>query len=397
MFERIGSRRYHRVVTESWCHAVVKRWIPWVIVMWPTFAHAEPSAEEETAASTVKLGGYFQPQFRLRENSAAPNDEDGFRFARVRPQIAADSMAGNLELHAFFEMEVQPQFSLFEAWGGVSRKLPDDGRITVDVGQMRTPISRQQLLSDANLSFVDKAQLASIAPDRDLGARVTFLPPMLDGRVKLVAGSFNGDGRNQVQNTNESFLHAARLELTPLGTAPTTIQESNLAGSYLTLAASGGYDKLTKGDHHEIEKFVGVDLTGAWMGLSGSIELLRVYHHQDGDPATRTPAFLQDGWVAQLAYLLPIELPPYGHARVEIGARVEEIDRNDTFPITVPGDPNQSVREYTAVISYYLRKHSLKVQLAASHFVELEDRTATGENASYANDQLLLQFTYRME
>ena len=49
------------------------------------------------------------------------------------------------------------------------------------------------------------------------------------------------------------------------------------------------------------------------------------------------------------------------------------------------------------MVSYYLRMHSLKMQLAVSHFTELEDRTVLGTDASYANDQALLQVTYRVE
>jgi hypothetical protein len=55
------------------------------------------------------------------------------------------------------------------------------------------------------------------------------------------------------------------------------------------------------------------------------------------------------------------------------------------------------VREYTAVATLYLRQHLWKVQLAASHFDELEDQTATGASATYPNDQLVLQLTYRVE
>jgi hypothetical protein len=76
---------------------------------------------------------------------------------------------------------------------------------------------------------------------------------------------------------------------------------------------------------------------------------------------------------------------------------VEEIDRNDTIPIPAPADPAQSVRSLTAVASYYLRMHTLKAQLAFTHFEELEDQTASGAKATFDNDQLLLQVTYRLE
>jgi hypothetical protein len=94
---------------------------------------------------------------------------------------------------------------------------------------------------------------------------------------------------------------------------------------------------------------------------------------------------------------LPKAFPPLGQASIEIGVRVEEIDRNDTVPIALPGDPEQSVRGYTGVVSYYLRGHTLKAQLAVSHLTELEDKTVLDEDAAFDNDQVLLQVTYRLE
>jgi hypothetical protein len=61
------------------------------------------------------------------------------------------------------------------------------------------------------------------------------------------------------------------------------------------------------------------------------------------------------------------------------------------------GDPNQSERIFTAVVSYYLRQHQIKAQLAASKFQDIENKTATGADATYPHDQLLLQITYRVE
>jgi hypothetical protein len=370
----------------------------------PRLARAEDAADADTEAddespdvapTKTSIGGFFQPQFRMRQNSPAPNDEDGFRFARVRPQIRSETTAGNLELSAKAEMEVQPSFTLIDFYGTVGRKLPDGGHISVDVGQVRTPISRQQLMADTVLSFVDKAQIATIAPAHDLGARLILTPPDVTW-LKLYIGEFNGDGPNKIQNENESYLHTARLELTPIGES--TLEESAFGKPFVTLAVSGGLDQTTIGDHHEKQQYIGADLSGSWMGISGSVELLNVHHHQpDGDPTTRGPDYNAYGWDAQIAYLLPSKLPPFRHGRAEIAFRVEEIDRNDKIPITTPGDPNQSQREYTACISYYLRKHVLKAQLAANHFIEVENHTATGADATYPNDQLVLQLTYRME
>ena len=133
-------------------------------------------------------------------------------------------------------------------------------------------------------------------------------------------------------------------------------------------------------------------------GVSGAFEYLQAKHEFRGAPTAMLASnYKANGFAAQLAYLLPVKLPPLREARFELGVRVEEIDRNDTIPIPAIGDPTQSVREITGVVSYYLRMHSLKAQLAVSHFTELEDKTAIGGDATYQNDQLLLQVTYRLE
>ncbi len=369
---------------------------------------APPQTEREREAlasyepSSVQVGGYLQPQFRMRQDSPAQADQDGFRFARARLIARGETRAGNLELSASIEAELQPQFSLADAYVTVARtfvasggKKALPGKLSLDVGQMRVPISRQNMLSDSRLSFVDKAQLATIAPDRDLGARFTFAPPMLP--MRLIGGVFDGDGRNQVENINQSYLYAARLEISPLG-RDNALAESAFHGRLLSLGVSYGHNKLTAGNGHELVTTYGVDASAALFGLSMSYEYLMVEHVFEGsDPTMLMQDFRANGWAAQLAYLLPVKLAPLKQARIEIAARVEEIDRNDTIPIPQLGDPNQSVRELTGVVSYYLRMHSLKAQLAASHFIELEDRTVIGGLASYANDQLMLQVTYRLE
>jgi len=344
---------------------------------------------------TVRIGGYLQPQFRLRENSLVQNDEDGFRFARVRPIFSAGTYVGNLEVGGLLELELQPQVITIDAYATVQRKLPHGGTFRLDFGQMRTPISRMQLISDQNTSFVDKAQIATIAHDRDFGARVTIVPPKLP-QLKIIAGSFNGEGINQLTNINESFLHAVRVELAPFGRHDPLFDA--FAGKFLTLGLSYGHNKLTRGDFKEIVQYRGIDLTGAYKGLSGSIEYLEVLHDFEGsDPTTLSVPFKANGWSAQLAYVLPIKLPPFKRGRFEIGARVEEIDRNDTFPIPTAGDPNQSVIAATGVITYYLREHGMKVALAFEHFTEKEDLTVGLQNATYDNDQLILQLTYRLD
>ena len=361
--------------------------------------------------SSVRLGGFLQTQYRRRQDANGTFDADdtnGFRLARVRLIGLAQTRAGNLELSAFVESELQPNFFLADGYATVSRTLPHNGRITIDGGQMRVPISRQNLLSDSRLAFVEKAQLATIAPDRDLGVRVTLDAPRptpkrrnefrLPG-ARLIGGAFNGEGPNQVENINQDYFYVGRLELTPIG-EERQLAESGFGGRFLTIAGSIGRNKRSEGGRLDTVSYAGVDVTGSLRGLSGSFEYLRVRHRQtqgDGTDDPNTTDFDANGFVAQVNYLLPFKLPPLDQARFELGFRLEEIDRNDRVPISQPGEAGQSVRSITAVASYYLRMHTLKAQLAFTSFKELEDRTAAGENAAFDNDQLLLQVTYRME
>ena len=59
-----------------------------------------------------------------------------------------------------------------------------------------------------------------------------------------------------------------------------------------------------------------------------------------------------------------------------------------------PWTPPVPVRVITAVASYYLRMHSLKLQVA---FSRVKAIAKTAENAASDNDQLLVQVTYRLE
>ncbi len=351
--------------------------------------------EPRFAPWKIWLDGFLQPQFRTRQNSAAQFDEEGFRFKLARVVLHTSTTAGSVDISSFIEVELQPTFEMVDALVTATRKLPHHGQIVLDVGQMRVPISRQQLLSDARLAFVDKGQIATLAPRRDLGARLTLVVPKLP-QLRVIGGAFNGEGPNQVQNINEKYLYAGRVEVTPLG-HETQLSESSFSGNFLTIAASVGLNKLTAGTRKEDVRYLGFDISGAYKGISGSFEYLQVDHEYSEAGAMTVEDFRANGFVAQLNYLMPVQLPPHQQGRLEIGARLEEIDRNDTIPIAQIGDPEQSVRQMTGVVSFYLRKHSLKAQLAFSHFEEIEDMTSVGEDAVYDNDQLLLQVTYRWE
>jgi hypothetical protein len=352
---------------------------------------------------SLRPGAFLQPQFRLNEFSPTTGYTNGFRFARARLTATAEGRVGVLQLSAYFEAETQPQFSLYDAYATAKYALANRGYLTLDVGQTRVPIGREQMLSDTRISFIDKPQLAyatpgnGIAPDRDLGARLWVKLPQAPW-LRFIGGVFNGEGRNQVQNINEAYLWAGRVEFTPLGDEM-PFAESVFDGNWLTFAVSYGHNRLSPATNYDqIVSYYGADVSGSYHGWSGEAEILWVYNNYAGvNGATLPLNFQQQGWNAQVTYMLPHLFPPARHARLELGFRVEEYGRDSAVPITMPGDPNQSEREETICISYYLRKHTLKVQLAGNIYQQLETVTDTGTNATYNHNQLLLQVTYRVE
>jgi hypothetical protein len=357
----------------------------------------EPAPDPELAAdaptSTVTLGGYLQPQGLYRQDDErAPSDEDGFKVRRARLAALGKTTSAGLDLSAFVEAELTPEFQLLDAYVTVARVLPAEVRVALDAGQVKAPISRQELMSDANLAFVDKALFASLAPSRQIGARAAVGAPVGPVWAELTGGVFNGEGRNQVENVDENFLYTGRLAV-GYGGRGRALMESDLDGAtFVVVGGSVGRNILSSGDASEKLIYNGVDVAAGAKGVSVGFEYLLVKHFITG---SELPDYHTNGFEAHATYLLPFTL--CGGGRLEVGARLEEVDRNDTIPIEMVGDPNQSLRLYSGAVSYYLRGHSLKAQLTYSHVQEVEDVDRTGRDATYPNDLVQLQLTYRLE
>lgn len=356
---------------------------------------AAPAVESELAAEPtaheLTIGGYLQPQLRLREDDPMVGfDEDGFRVRRGRVQLGDHARFGRLVLKAEVEVEVASTVELQDGYVEVGSCLQGGGAWRVDAGQFKVPVSRQALLSDARLAFVEKPELATLAPDRQIGAAATVNVPYAPWLV-VAGGLFDGEGKNQGGNVDQRFLFAGRVEVRPFG-RDVKLAESNLGGDYLVVGASAAQNRNASGSDIERTRTFGADVAFGWNGLSGAAEYLEVRHVRD---LGSYPAYRANGVAAQLSYLLP--LPGRWARRLELGARFDEIDRNDAIPIERPGDPDQSLRTYHLAATWYQHGHDLKLQLDLAHIVEVEDITRNRTTAVYANDTILVQATYRLE
>lgn len=357
----------------------------------PSGAGAATTTGDPADGHQLTVGGYLQPQLRLRQDDPRVGlDEDGFRVRRARLELGDRRRFGRLAVEARLEAEVASAVELEDGWVAADGCLVAGGHWRLALGQQKAPVSRQALLSDARLGFVEKPELAQLAPERQLGLAGALDVPHA-GWLRLHAGLFDGEGKNQGGNVDQRFLWAGRLEVRPLG-RDVGLAESVLGGDYLVAGVSAAQNRVAAGTSVERTRTFGGDVAFGWRGLSGAIEYLEVRHaRRDGG----TPDFRANGVVFQLAYLVP--LPGRWARHLELGARLDEIDRNDTIPIERAGDAGQSLRSYHAAATWYQHGHDLKLQVDAAHVVEVEAITRYRTDATYRNDTVLVQATYRLE
>jgi phosphate-selective porin len=347
----------------------------------PSLAAAQ-EAEEDPEAPTVTVGGYLQPQFRARQNSDADGDTNGFRMRRARVTFEAERAVESVDVGVEAEVELTPETTMMDATAWISGGgLPLDTDWSFTVGQFKAPFSRQTLLSDSKIQFVEKAQINSLAPDRQIGAQLGLEVKM----VELKLGLFNGEGRNQVQNIDEQYMFVGRIEVTPFGRGA-AFAEGGFE-DHLRLGANGYQNTFGPEDTLGF----GGDVSIAWHGASLAGEYVEVRH----EFSDSQPDYTAKGWAGQAGYLLP--LGGFLEEKIELAARVEEIDRNDAVPVDAPGDPNQSQRLFTGGATFYQARHGLKLSANYTHVVEIEQEDRAGNDIRHDNDIVLLQVTYRME
>jgi phosphate-selective porin len=363
--------------------------LPAVLLSALTLASATSSASaEELTLPKVDVGFYVQPQLKSVENSVVANDEDGFGVRRFRLMFSAERPLACWKIALRSEIEVFPNFTAQDGYLQLSGPTTF-GSLSFNLGQFKAPFSRQTLVSDSRLQLVEKAQITTLTPDRQVGFSATANLPY----AEVSLGVFNGEGKNVVDNQDENFEYVGRLTLRAFGgDKPLKLMESAFQGTQLEVSGSIAHNRRFKDTGDQIVDSYGVDGYAAYEGASLAAEYVLVKTDFEAGAVSSTP-FDANGFYVQAGYLLP--LPGDLWRRFEVAARLEEVDRNDTVPIQQPGNAEQSQRYYTLGVSYYHWQHDLKVQLQASHIEEIEDRTAANQDANYDNDTVLLQVTYR--
>ena len=259
----------------------------------------------------------------------------------------------------------------------VNYKFIDE--VQIKVGQMKTPFTRQELISDGALQFVDRSIVVdAFKPTYDIGA-------MLNGKIAgglayYYAGVFNGSGQTNLRSSNDNMF-VARVVVNPLGDMPyseadldgsvkpllsiganyfmNTLNKTTPTGGAATLdnnisnyAAGGGWlgngfasNKFAANDKIDVDSY-GVDLAFKWMGLSLQGEYL--LGEAESQRTAAKGLLRAQGFYGQAGYMV---IPK----KLEVAFRYSYLDQNRSVA-------NDLKTEQIGAVSYYFNKHNMKLQ-----------------------------------
>jgi hypothetical protein len=227
---------------------------------------AAPPTAAPGPAPSVRFTGYIQARETYRDGVGLTGSINRARLT------AYGTVAAN------FTWRIQGEFRTGSVGTGkASVSLQDayiryqTGDLGVQVGQFKTPFTREFITSLADVETADRSTVVdSIAPKRDMGIMADYA---IGPTAMLMLGVFNGEGQNVTTNTDSTLLWVGRASVRPI--------------AYLTVGANVatyGSDSTRYGVDGDIQ-YLGAALKGAYIG-----------QHRDG-------GVLDDkGWYVQGTY-----------------------------------------------------------------------------------------------
>ncbi len=158
----------------------------------------EPSAPAVADRTTIETdAARLTPGLVLQLDAANAGERPGFSMHRAR--ISLDAEVDRLQgLGAFVQIGAgavdapSPLLDAFVRFRVVGKGGPDFGEL--HIGQRKVPVSREALREPAELSFVDRAPAAALAPSRDVGVLWHLALARGRRRFGIDLGVWNGEG-----------------------------------------------------------------------------------------------------------------------------------------------------------------------------------------------------------
>jgi phosphate-selective porin len=178
-------------------------------IVMPSMMASLHAQQPAPASAGVKITGYIQARETWQKDIGLVGSINRARLA-AGGGIAAD-----------FTWRIQGEFRTGNVGTGKASVSLQDAYIRwqhralgVQVGQFKTPFTREFITSLADLETADRSTVVdSLAPKRDIGMMADVA---IMSKVSLYGGVFGGDGQNVTSNKDSTVLGVARLVVRPI-------------------------------------------------------------------------------------------------------------------------------------------------------------------------------------
>jgi hypothetical protein len=162
------------------------------------------------AQDPIEIGVLLRTGFRA--DPASTGESDGFEVFDARAKASGEiSRLFDFFMQIDYDTDAE-RFRLLDAYATVP-VLPE---VDLSIGLLRPSFGLEALLARGDLSFLERDQASeAIAPGRQVGVSAEGL--LLEGRITLGAGIFNGNGRT-LENDGNDYMAAGRVQYNSIGT-----------------------------------------------------------------------------------------------------------------------------------------------------------------------------------
>lgn len=169
-------------------------------------------SDKSTINKVVSIKGFIQSVAYMNMNDRTVFLADQFLLRRAR----LDTRIGiNKIIDGRLQIDMASSSRLLDAYV----QLHFASLLTVQIGQFKSPVSRERQQSVPSLTFNDFAYTASLAPNRDIGVQIygSLFSGIFKYKLALLNGASNGSSSTGDQDQNKDI--AAQFIISPFATA----------------------------------------------------------------------------------------------------------------------------------------------------------------------------------
>jgi phosphate-selective porin len=214
----------------------------------------------------VKLGGYLQARLVYQKDI-------GLTATINRARLTATGT-----ISPGFSYRIQGEFRTGNVGTGKASVSLTDAYIRwshqafgVQVGQYKTPFTREYLTSIADLETLDRSTVVdSLAPKRDIGIMADY---QFGKHLVVTAGAFNGEGQNVTANKDSTVLGVARVAVRPIPQITIAANVARYFGDSTRYGADASYEDarvVARGEYlGQARDRIGIKDDWGWYALAG--------------------------------------------------------------------------------------------------------------------------------